>query len=396
MGRKRYIFNKKERQQIIKKSGMEGLCGNYCLFFGIMAIIFGICFKQLTFVKFILIPSLIIGMLLIVVGSFMIKSGKKKVETEKKFRNQLSSINTQQKSNPSDLSFPSNVSNTDTMTGVEFELFLKSLFEKMGYKVETTVASGDFGVDLILTKGRKIIVQAKRYKGKISVSAIQEVCAAKQHYQIFNACVVTNSYFTKPAIELADTNGIVLIDRDILSNIILKTESHEIDSLLSTQNEVASTSSQIAIYNNDFEVLLRNLYEDILNSSNVLDLQHAQNCFKKLYNITLNNSQDVISYHFTLLRVLSIIYPLKNIDPYFTKETLTLCDKDIEILANMPADFKNASMPTLTKKAIILEKQGKIAEAIEVCDFAITHEFYEENKSSFNIRKNRLITKIKK
>ncbi len=326
----------------------------------------------------------------------MIKSGNEKVKTEKKTRTQTSSIKAQQKSNPSNLPFPSNISHTDTMSGLEFELFLKSLFGKMGYKVETTVATGDFGVDLILTKGRKVIVQAKRYKGKISVSAIQEVCAAKQHYQIFNACVVTNSYFTKPAIELAKTNGIVLIDRDALSNIILKTESHEIDSLLSIQNEVAATSAQTATCNNNLEAILCKLYEDILNSSNVLDLQHTQDCFKKLYNITTNNSQEVISYHFTLLRVLSIIYPLKDIEPYFVKETLALCDKDIEILANMPANFKNASIPTLTKKAIILEKQGKLEEAIEVCDFAIAHEFYEENKGSFNIRKNRLIKKIKK
>ncbi len=48
MGRKRYIFNKKERQQIIKKSGKEGLYGNYCIVFGIMAIILGVCLK-LTF-----------------------------------------------------------------------------------------------------------------------------------------------------------------------------------------------------------------------------------------------------------------------------------------------------------------------------------------------------------
>ena len=51
----------------------------------------------------------------------------------------------------------------DNMTGEEFEDYLKTHFECMGYKVETTPRSGDYGADLIVSKlGQRIVIQAKK------------------------------------------------------------------------------------------------------------------------------------------------------------------------------------------------------------------------------------------
>lgn len=103
------------------------------------------------------------------------------------------------------------------MTGENFEVYLMHQFRRMGYRVTHTGQSGDFGADLILNKyGRKTIVQAKRYSGTVGIKAVQEVISAREYYHAKNAIVVTNSYFTKSAKELARKCKVKLWDRDII------------------------------------------------------------------------------------------------------------------------------------------------------------------------------------
>ncbi len=109
-----------------------------------------------------------------------------------------------------------------TQSVCEFEKFLKNLFEKMGYAVEETKLSGDQGADLVINKfSEKLVFQAKRYGcEKVSNSAIQEVVAAIRYYNANKGTVVTTSTFTKSAIELARSNGVDLIDRTKLDELI--------------------------------------------------------------------------------------------------------------------------------------------------------------------------------
>lgn len=111
----------------------------------------------------------------------------------------------------------------DQYTGYEFENFLTKLFSKMGYQVEQTRLSGDQGADLIVVKfGKETVIQAKRCAGKVGNRAIQEVTAAIGFYKARSGMVVTNSYFTPAAFELAEANNIELIDRDSLEELIRK------------------------------------------------------------------------------------------------------------------------------------------------------------------------------
>lgn len=111
----------------------------------------------------------------------------------------------------------------DEMTGEEFEEFLGHLFNKRGYEVSYTKASGDYGADLILEDRDDIIaVQAKRYSGTVGVKAVQEIIGALKMYEATEGWVVTNSYFTKQAEKLAESNDVYLIDRDELIDMILK------------------------------------------------------------------------------------------------------------------------------------------------------------------------------
>jgi restriction system protein len=105
----------------------------------------------------------------------------------------------------------------DNMTGEVFEKYLKSILKARGYKVRLTPATGDYGADLILsTDNTTIVVQAKRYKKKVGLKAVQEIVSAKSHYGADECWVITNNYYTTPAVKLGASNGVILIDRDQL------------------------------------------------------------------------------------------------------------------------------------------------------------------------------------
>ena len=108
----------------------------------------------------------------------------------------------------------SGILEVDAMDGRVFEDFLMSILKEMGYKVNTTSTTGDYGVDLILySNEKKIIVQAKRYSSKVGIKAVQEISSAKNFYNADECWVVTNNYFTNPAKNLAEANNVTLIDR---------------------------------------------------------------------------------------------------------------------------------------------------------------------------------------
>lgn len=116
-----------------------------------------------------------------------------------------------------------NINTIDTLTGYEFEQYLKKLFTKMGYSVKETRIVGDQGADLIISgNGLHKAVQVKRHHANIGNKAVQEVVAAVRQYKCSSGMVVTNSYFTPAAIELAKSNDIELIDRKLLQEWITK------------------------------------------------------------------------------------------------------------------------------------------------------------------------------
>lgn len=120
--------------------------------------------------------------------------------------------------NPSPKVNKTTIFDIDLMTGLEFEQFVAKLFEKKGYTVEVTKASGDQGIDVIAEKGgTKIGIQAKCYSSTVGNSAVQEAVAGKQFYRCDKAMVITNNYFTPSAEELATANDVILWNRDTLS-----------------------------------------------------------------------------------------------------------------------------------------------------------------------------------
>lgn len=115
------------------------------------------------------------------------------------------------------------ISDIDKMSGVDFEKFLIKLFSNMKYQCKHTKLSQDQGLDLIIEKdGETIGIQAKRYSSNVGNKAIQEVIAGSQFYKCNRCIVVTNSYFTKQAKELAQKTKVILWDRDKLSSLLIE------------------------------------------------------------------------------------------------------------------------------------------------------------------------------
>ena len=109
----------------------------------------------------------------------------------------------------------------DNMDGRDFEEYCAKILRRNGYrKVEVTQASNDYGADITARKhGEKWVIQCKRYQTPIGNSSVQEVVAAMSHYDAQRAAVMTNSTFTRNAIELAMENDVLLVDGEKLQKM---------------------------------------------------------------------------------------------------------------------------------------------------------------------------------
>jgi hypothetical protein len=107
------------------------------------------------------------------------------------------------------------------LRGAEFEGFLAEVFETLGFSVQTTKASGDQGVDLIVVKGdNRLAIQAKGYEGSVGNTAVQEAFSGMTFYGCNSCVVITNSEFTRGAYELAKGTGCYLVDGQLIPTLI--------------------------------------------------------------------------------------------------------------------------------------------------------------------------------
>lgn len=110
----------------------------------------------------------------------------------------------------------------DEMEGHDFEFFCAELLEKQGFMdVEVTRGSGDFGVDILAEKdGVTYAVQCKRYQGPVGVEAVLRTYGGRAYYECMVGAVMTNQYFTTPAVEAAKKLRILLWDRGYIEQMM--------------------------------------------------------------------------------------------------------------------------------------------------------------------------------
>lgn len=147
--------------------------------------------------------------------------------------------------------YTSDISDVDNMDGLEFEAFCCELLRCNGYtNVIKTQASGDYGLDVIATSKDGFVcgMQCKNYQGSVGISAVQEAKSGSNYYNCDVAVVLTNSTFTKAAVELAQKTNVKLWDRSKLEELIKVFPEKKIVQEQTTAND---TGDYIKKYNSD-------------------------------------------------------------------------------------------------------------------------------------------------
>ncbi|MHA2061369.1 MAG: restriction endonuclease [Candidatus Sifarchaeia archaeon] len=113
----------------------------------------------------------------------------------------------------------------------EFENYVGSLFDKLGYSVEVTGGLKDGGIDLIIKKDNKTsLVQCKNYRvSKVNVSKVRDFYGAMNaslNYE--TGYFITTGIFTLDAKQFAEDKPIELIDGARLMDYVNKASMEEV------------------------------------------------------------------------------------------------------------------------------------------------------------------------
>ena len=103
------------------------------------------------------------------------------------------------------------------MTPGEFEALISNLFRKMGLETRLTQASRDGGVDCVAYDtrpilGGKVVIQAKRYKNTVGVSAVRDLFGTMQNEGASKGILVTTSGYGKASFEFASGKPLELLE----------------------------------------------------------------------------------------------------------------------------------------------------------------------------------------
>ncbi len=107
------------------------------------------------------------------------------------------------------------------LTPGEFESLITNLFEKMGLETRLTQASRDGGVDCVAYDprpifGGKLVIQAKRYKHTVGVSAVRDLYGTLQNEGASKGILVTTSGYGQASIDFANGKPIELLSSEHL------------------------------------------------------------------------------------------------------------------------------------------------------------------------------------
>jgi restriction system protein len=98
----------------------------------------------------------------------------------------------------------------------EFESLITNLFEKMGLETRQTQPSRDGGVDCVAydprpVLGGKVVIQAKRYKNTVGVSAVRDLYGTTQNEGASKGILVTTSGYGKSSFEFVSGKPLELL-----------------------------------------------------------------------------------------------------------------------------------------------------------------------------------------
>ena len=99
----------------------------------------------------------------------------------------------------------------------EFENFVHNLFSKIGFEAKLTRSSRDGGIDVVAFDprpilGGKVVIQVKRYKNVVGVSAVRDLYGSMINEGASKGLLVTTSHYGTDAYNFAKDKPIELID----------------------------------------------------------------------------------------------------------------------------------------------------------------------------------------
>lgn len=115
----------------------------------------------------------------------------------------------------------------------KYEAFIKDLLRARGFAARKTRGSGDFGVDVLASKGAKTFaIQCKLYNHPVGTKSVQEIVSGRIFYKTDYAVVVSDNSFTNAARVLARKSDVMLAHH---KNLV-----HKMESLIPRDDDVSS------------------------------------------------------------------------------------------------------------------------------------------------------------
>lgn len=126
----------------------------------------------------------------------------------------------------------------------KYEEYIKVLLRDRGFAAKKTRSSGDYGADVIASKGGKsFAIQCKLFNRPLGTKAVQEIVSGRIFYRTDHAVVVSDNSFTPAAKTLASRSDVILTHH---KNLVHKLETLIANDEENTQNKNKSPQGTVS------------------------------------------------------------------------------------------------------------------------------------------------------
>lgn len=144
--------------------------------------------------------------------------------------------------------------------------------------------------------------------------------------------------------------------------------------------------------------LQANLWNEGLNAFLVQDFERAEALLLKALSL---KDDDIIYYHLTLTALIKLYHRKRDEWEGAYTKCINYCHEDLGVIFSdefLHNDFclnGPPHCPSITRLLIDLERKGEYAEAIGLCEKAISFGFSDDTKGGFNGRLAKLLKKAR-
>jgi len=115
----------------------------------------------------------------------------------------------------------------DSLTGKEFEALVAQLVASLGFTIESLSTGPDGGIDILAVSSADLIsghyiIQCKRQSSKVGIRPIRDLLGVVTDQGANKGILITNSQFTKAAVDFAEGNRLELINGKRLKQLLME------------------------------------------------------------------------------------------------------------------------------------------------------------------------------